>query len=273
MAETTVSRETAYLTIADGLATVVMNRPERRNAFTSEMVSDLTELFQLLVDDAAVRCIVLTGEGQAFSAGADLNYMRSIKDAGEAANIADANALAQLLELIYTHPKPVIGRVNGPAIGGGLGLVAACDIAIGKTGSKFAFSEVRLGLAPAVIAPFVVKAIGEKNARRYMLTGDLFNDETAVSIGLLYKSVTPVDLDSAVRTVTDSLFVVAPDAVAACKDLIRQVSERSLDDVQDYTAKLIASLRAGAEGQEGMAAFLEKRDPSWRFEPSEPDED
>lgn len=264
MTDTKISRDTAYLTISDGLATVVMNRPDRRNAFTSQMVTDLTDLFQRLVDDPDVRCIVLTGEGAAFSAGADLSYMRSIKDAGEKANIADANALSNLLKLIYTHPKPVIGKVNGPAIGGGLGLVSACDIAIGKQGAKFAFSEVRLGLTPAVIAPFVVRAIGEKNSRRYMLTGDMFNDDVAVRIGLLEKSVAPGDLDATVRTLTDSLFAVAPNAVSACKELIRRVSETPLDDVREYTAKLIATLRAGEEGQEGMTAFLEKRDPAWR---------
>jgi methylglutaconyl-CoA hydratase len=264
MAEIQVSRDTAYLKISDGLATVVMNRPDRRNAFTSQMVVDLTDLFKILVDDESVRCIVLTGEGSAFSAGADLSYMRSIKDAGEEANIADATALANLLELIYTHPKPVIGKVNGPAIGGGLGLVSACDIAIGRQGCKFAFSEVRLGLAPAVIAPYVVHAIGEKYSRRYMLTGDMFNDETAVQIGLLEKSVAPGDLDAAVHSLTNSFFAVAPKAVAACKELIQRVSEHPLEEVQGYTAKLIADLRAGAEGQEGMAAFLDKREVSWR---------
>jgi len=250
----------------------VMNRPDRRNAFTSEMITDLTSLFQMLVDNESVRCIVLTGEGSAFSAGADLSYMRSIKDAGEEANIADANALAYLLELIYTHPKPVIGKVNGPAIGGGIGLVSACDIAIARKGCKFAFSEVRLGLTPAVISPYVVKAIGEKNARRYMLTGDMFNDDTAVEIGLLEKSVASGDLDNAVRSLTDSLFAVAPNAVAACKQLIQRVSEHPLKDVQAYTAKLIADLRASAEGQEGMSAFLEKREVSWHSLPPKDEE-
>lgn len=258
-----VTRPTAELTLDDGLATISMNRPDRRNAFNSEMVKDLTELFRSLVDDQDCLIIILTGAGDTFSAGADLSYMRQIKDAGEEANVADAEALAKLLELIYTHPKPVIGKINGHAIGGGLGLVAACDIAISRRGCKFAFTEVRLGLAPAVIAPYVVKAIGEKNARRYMLTGDFFNDEQAVQMGLISRNVTAVDLDGAVRTFAENMFGTAPGAVAACKELIQKVSEQPLDEVQDYTARLIAKLRAGEEGQEGMSSFLEKRRPSW----------
>ncbi|HEX05186.1 MAG TPA: hypothetical protein ENH10_08555, partial [Bacteroidetes bacterium] len=147
------------------------------------------------------------------------------------------------------------------------GLVSACDIAIGVRGAKFAFSEVRLGLTPAVIAPFVIRAIGEKNCRRYMLTADMFDDETAVRMGLLEKSVAVDDLEAAVLKLTDSLFAVAPNAVSACKKLIRKVSEYPLDEVQEYTAKLIAQLRAGEEGQEGMTAFLEKRNPKWLTTP------
>ncbi|MBS1260834.1 MAG: Hydroxycinnamoyl-CoA hydratase-lyase [Calditrichaeota bacterium] len=255
--------ETASLQLDDGLATVTMNRPDRRNAFTGGMVRDLSELFRALVDEPACRCIVLTGEGSAFSAGADIDYMREMKRAGEAENVEDAKALADLLHLIYTHRKPVIAKVNGAAIGGGLGLVAACDIAIGSRGCKFAFSEVRLGIVPAVIAPYVVKAIGEKKARRYMLTGDVFHDEDAVKLGLLEASVAPVDLDKAVQRLAESTFATAPSAVAECKELIRRVAVRPADEVRDYTARLIARLRTGEEGQEGMAAFLEKRAPAW----------
>lgn len=260
------TRDTATLSLADGIATITMSRPERRNAFNTHMVADLGELFAMMVDNDACRCIVLTGDGPAFSAGADLEYMREIKDAGEEANVNDALALARLLELIFSHPKPVIGKINGPAIGGGLGLVAACDIAIAKQGSQFAFSEVRLGLAPAVIAPFVIKAIGEKNARRYMLTGDRFNDEVAVRIGLVDRAVNPNDLDAAVRHLAESVFVAAPGALHACKRLIAQVAGEPVDEVHDFTARMIAELRAGDEGQEGMSAFLEKRHPSWRLE-------
>lgn len=247
----------------NGTAFITMNRPDRRNAFNSQMVADLTEAFQSLQDNEC-RCVVLSGEGSAFSAGADLNYMKQIRDAGEEANIADAMALANLIELIYTFPKPVIARIPGPAIGGGLGLIAACDMAIAKQGSFFAFSEVKLGLIPAVIGPIVVKKIGESAARRYMLTGDRFHAEAAQAMGLVHQVVVQGDLDSAVRKLADTVEQAGPKALTACKELIRRCGEEPLDSLKEWTAEQIAGLRASDEGQEGMASFLDKREPAWR---------
>jgi len=255
--------ETVKVHTLNSTAYVTMNRPDRRNAFNSQMVADLTSAFTTLLDHEC-RCIVLTGDGPAFSAGADLEYMREIKDAGHEANVADATALADLLHLIYTHPKAVIAQVNGPAIGGGLGLVAACDVAIAKRGAFFAFSEVRLGLVPSVIGPYVVKTIGESAARRYMLTGDRFNAETAETLGLVHQVVVQGDLENSVRNLTASFEATGPEALKVCKDLVRRCGEEPLEKLRPWTAELIATLRAGDEGQEGMTSFLEKRDPAWR---------
>ncbi len=240
---------------------ITMDRVERRNAFNSQMVSELTSAFKLL-NNSQCRLIVLTGNGPAFSAGADLEYMRQIKDSGYDENYKDACALADLLELIYTSPKPVISAVNGPAIGGGTGLVAACDIAIAKNDAFFAFSEVCLGLVPAVIGPYVVKAIGERNARRYMLTGDRFKAEKAKEIGLV--SEITDDMDSSVNRIAESILSCGPDALKNCKNLIRKCGEEELHSIKDWTSDLIATLRAGVEGQEGMTSFLEKRNPNWK---------
>lgn len=257
-----MAEQNVNLCVLNGTATITMDRPEKRNAFTSAMVEELTEAF-LELRDHDCRSIVLTGSEPAFSAGADLEYMRSIKNAGHEANLEDAHALADLLELIYTHPKPVIARVNGPAIGGGLGLVAACDIAVAKQGAFFAFSEVRLGLIPSVIGPYVVRAVGERAARRYMLTGDRFHAEEALSIGLVHKVVVQGDLDNSIRKLTEAFGNTAPGAVDQCKQLIYHCTELEFDTLKDWTAEKIAELRAGEEGQEGMSSFLEKRKPVW----------
>ena len=264
MKELTLDLNTVKVHTLNGTAYVIMNRPERRNAFNSQMVQDLYHAFESLQNHEC-RCVVLTSEGSAFSAGADLEYMREIREAGHDANIADANALADLLQLIYTFPKPVIAQIAGPAIGGGLGLIAACDIAIAKQGSFFAFSEVRLGLIPAVIGPYVVKKMGESAARRYMLTGDRFHAEAALDAGLVHQVVVQGDLESSVKRMATSIENTGPEALKACKQLIRRCAEEPLEDVKAWTAEQIATLRAGDEGQEGISAFLEKRDPSWRI--------
>ncbi len=255
--------ETVQVQTGEDGALVIMQRPERRNAFNPEMIADLTAAFKAL-RDSDTRLIVLTGAGSSFSAGADLEYMKSIKEAGADANRRDALALAALLEEIYTHPKPVIARVNGPAIGGGLGLVCACDMAWAAEQAFFAFSEVRLGLVPAVIAPYVLRALGERQARRWMLTGDRIDAKTALTIGLV-QGVAPLDaLDRSILEVANSLNAAGPNALAACKRLIRRSGEETIESVGEWTAELIAELRGGAEGQEGMAAFLEKRSPGWK---------
>ncbi|MFH0882611.1 MAG: enoyl-CoA hydratase-related protein [bacterium] len=250
-------------------ALVIMQRPERRNAFNSGMIADLTAAFHSL-RSCDTRLIVLTGAGSAFSAGADLDYMKSIKDAGVDANRKDALALAALLEEIYTHPKPVIARVNGPAVGGGLGLICACDMAWAADNAFFAFSEVRLGLVPAVIGPYVLRALGERQARRWMLTGDRIDAKTALAIGLVQGIAPLVELDRSILEVANSLNAAGPDALAACKRLIQRSGEETIDAVRDWTAELIAELRSGAEGQEGMTAFLEKRFPAWKQIAGEP---
>ncbi|HEB85081.1 MAG TPA: enoyl-CoA hydratase/isomerase family protein [Bacteroidetes bacterium] len=255
--------DTVKLHILDSSAHIILNRPDRRNAFNRGMIGDLTRAFRRLVDHSC-RSIVLTGEGPAFSAGADLEYMHEIKVAGEEENLADAHRLSDLLELIYTHPKPVIARVNGPAVGGGVGLVAACDIAVAVRGAFFAFSEVRLGLVPAVIGPYVVRKIGESAARRYMLTGERFNAEEAQRIGLVHHVAVQGDLDQVVHGIATAVSLGGPEALAACKELIHRSGEEPLQDVSEWTTRLITRLREGEEGQEGMESFLEKRDPRWQ---------
>jgi len=257
--------ETVTVQASGDGALVIMQRPEKRNSFNSAMISDLTEAFRFLIEEEC-RLIVLTGAGTAFSAGADLDYMRSIKDAGVEANREDALALAELLHTIYTHPKPVIARVNGPAIGGGLGLVCACDMAFAVEDAFFAFSEVRLGLVPAVIGPYILRAIGERQARRWMLTGDRMDAATALKIGLVQGVTTAQEIDQMILEIATSMHSAGPKALAACKLLIQRSGEETIDSVKQWTANLIAELRSGDEGQEGMSAFLEKRAPEWKLE-------
>ncbi len=255
--------ETVDLHIKDHTAIVRMNRPEKRNAFNSLMVEDLTAAFRALLDHPC-RSIVLTGEGSAFSAGADLDYMSAMKEFSEEENYQDAMNLAELMDLIYTHPKPVIAQVNGPTVGGGVGLVAACDIAIAKQGVIFMFSEVRLGLTPAVISPYCIRKLGESRTRELMLTGDRFNADKALHYGLVHRVCVPGDFDNTVRSFATAFAQCGPVALDKCKQLIRKVGEEPLDSVRDYTARLIAELRISEEGQEGMGSFLEKRDPYWQ---------
>lgn len=255
--------ETLRVQSSEDGALVLMNRPERRNAFNSLMVEELTAAFESLRDDPA-HLIVLTGAGKAFSAGADLEYMSSIKVAGEQENLRDAKALANLLETISTHPKPVIARVNGPAIGGGLGLVCACDMGFAVESAFFAFSEVRLGLVPAVIGPYAVRVLGERNARRWMLTGDRIDLDAALAMGLVQAAAPADSLDALILEIAQSINASGPEALTACKELIRRSGEQELADLKPWTAELIAKLRAGEEGQEGMRAFLEKRAPTWQ---------
>lgn len=249
---------------ADGpVTTVTLDQPKIRNAFSPPMIAELTDAFTNLSAAADVRVIVLTGEGTAFSAGADLNWMKSMVEYSQEENVADAGRLDAMFYAMITCPKPIIGRINGPAIGGGLGLVAVCDVAVGAMGAKFGFSEVNLGLVPAVIAPYVMRKTGVAPLTEYFLTGTRFDAETARRIGLLHYTTPPANLDGIVRRRVDELLTSGPNAIAAAKELINTVSATPLDDVRSYTAKLIATLRTTAEGQEGTAAFLEKRKPSW----------
>lgn len=260
-----MTEQTLITTIDNrGVARLTMNRPEIRNAFNEQLISDICEAMGRLNSDANVRAIVMTGAGKAFSAGADLNMMKRASGYSAAENKDDARRLAHMLTSIYHSPKPTIAMVNGPAMGGGLGLISACDIAIGADTSFFALSEVRVGLIPAVISPFVVQAIGVRKARRYFLTGERFDAVAAQDMGLLHQ-IAPADtLNDAVEAMLGELLVCAPGAQGLAKELIRKVKFRPLSDlVMEETATMIAKTRASAEGKEGVTAFLEKRKPGW----------
>ena len=226
------------------------------------MVADLTSAFQDLAHDAEVRVVILAATGTSFSAGADLTWMKTVAHAGNDENVRDALRLADCLAAIRGCPKPVVARVHGPAMGGGAGLVAASDIAVAAESAHFAFSEVRLGLVPAVISPFVLEKIGVSAARELFLTGEIFDAARAHAIGLVHRVVPEADIDAAVRERVTALLAGAPDAQAAAKHLIRHVTTHSTT-VRTDTARVIAGRRASAEGQEGMAAFLERRKPRW----------
>ncbi len=247
-----------------GIARLTMNRPDLRNAFNEEIITEICEAFGRFHSDPNIRAIILTGAGKAFSAGADLNMMKRAANFSAAENKDDARRLAHMLNSIYTSPKPTIARVNGPAMGGGLGLIAACDIAIGSEDAFFALSEVRLGLIPAVISPFVVDAIGARQARRYFVTGERFDATTAKHIGLLHRVESTDALDAAVDDTLADILACGPVAQDEAKRLIHMVNHREIDkNILDETAGHIARLRASKEGKEGIAAFLEKRKPNW----------
>lgn len=246
------------------VATVTLNRPDRHNAFDDALIAELTEALDGIGTDSAVRVVVLTGAGKSFSAGADLGWMKRMAGYTFDQNMADARGLARLLSTLDRLPKPTIARVNGPAYGGGVGLVAACDIAIAQLDVAFSLTEVKLGLIPAVISPYVVAAIGPRAARRYTLTAQRFDAETALRLGLVHEVVAADALDGAVSKMADTLLANGPQAMAAGKALIGAVANRPIDDaVIEETARRIAECRASAEGREGVGAFLEKRKPAW----------
>ncbi|GAB4359492.1 MAG: enoyl-CoA hydratase-related protein [Immundisolibacter sp.] len=246
------------------MATVTLNRPQVRNAFDDVLIAELTTVLGRLGTDPVVRAVVLTGAGEAFSAGGDLNWMRAMAALSAAENQADALRLAQLLETLDRLSKPTLARVNGAAFGGGVGLVACCDIAVAVDGARFGLTEVRLGLAPATIAPYVIRAIGAREARRYFLTGERFDARHALRIGLLHEVVEPDTLDDTVNTVIEHLLHGGPQALTACKHLVAQVIHATdADRLKHDTAALIAQLRVSDEGQEGLAAFFERRAPAW----------
>jgi methylglutaconyl-CoA hydratase len=249
--------------IENGVGTVVMDRPDRHNAFDEHVIAELTAGFARLGADDSVRAVVLRGAGKSFSAGADLDWMRRMAAYDEAANLADARALAALMRTIDTLPKPTVALVHGAAYGGGVGLVACCDIAIATEAAAFSLSEVKLGLIPAVISPYVVRAIGARAARRYFLTAERFDAVEARRLGLVHELVAGDGLEEAARLVLAALRGNGPAAVRAAKDLVAAVAGKAPAEVEDDCARRIAAIRAGDEGKEGVAAFLEKRKPSW----------
>ena len=249
---------------ASGVATITFNRPRVHNAIDEGVIAEFKAGLRQVAADPAARVVVIAGEGESFCAGADLNWMKRSANYTEQQNYREAADFAELLQWLHEMPKPTIARVHGPAYGGGVGIVAACDIAIGARGASFSFSEVRLGLIPAMISPYAIAAIGERHARRYMLTAERIDATTALSIGLLHEICEEADLDERVRQVATNLLRGGPDSIAACKRLISRVAHMPIDaEAREYTARAIAAIRAGVEGKEGVGAFLEKRKPSW----------
>ena len=249
-----------------GVATLTLNRPEVHNAFDAALVLRLTELLIELKSRPGVRAVVLTGAGRAFSAGADVNWMRSMAACSEDENVEDALHLADLMSLLNSLPLPTIARVNGHAYGGGVGLVACCDIALASSEARFALSEVQLGLVPAVISPYVIAAVGERNARRLFLSGEAMNAKLARRVGLVHEIAKPNKLDDALEDQVGMLLKGGPNALRESKELIFTVEGGGISaDValKHRTAQIIAQLRVSDEGQEGLAAFLEKRPPEW----------
>ncbi len=244
--------------------TLRLNRPDLHNAFDAGLIAELTGALRQAGNDPDVRVVVLAGEGRSFSAGADLHWMRGMAAASEADNRVDALALAALMRTLDELPKPTIARVQGAAFGGGVGLVACCDIAIGVDTARFGLTESRLGLLPAVISPYVVAAIGPRQSRRWFATAEQFDAATALQMGLLHQVVAAGQLDAAVAGQVSLLEKVGPVAAASAKRLVSQVlASHDRDALDAANADLIARLRVSAEGQEGLGAFLEKRSPSW----------
>ena len=246
-----------------GVLTLLLNRPEVGNALSPDLVGAMEEALAAAANDPAVRVVVVTGAGKHFSAGADLNYMKSMRGAGHAANVADALRTQRLFAGLAELPKPVVARVHGAARGGGVGLVAAADVVVAGNGASFAFTEVRLGIIPAMISPFVVARLGAARARRLFLTAETFDAEQGEAWGLVDHAVPDEDLDGTVARVCRDLMRGGPTALAETKRLVRAVTSTPADEIGPLTADWIARLRAADEGQEGMGAFLEKRPPRW----------
>lgn len=247
------------------VAEVWLNRPEVRNAFNDAVIGELTRAFLTLGADADLRAIVLGGHGKAFCAGADLSWMRAMADYSWEENHADAAALAQMLWTVYRCPVPVVGRVHGDCYAGGVGLAAVCDVLLAAEGVHFCLSEAKLGLLPATIAPYVVRALGEQAARRYFTTAERFSAARAYALGFVHEVVPAERLDAQVAETVAALVANGPAAVRACKRLVQDVAGRPIDTtLRDDTARRIADVRASAEGREGVQAFLAKRDPAWR---------
>lgn len=256
---------------AQGVATITLNRPETHNAFNDALIVALTAELRKLDADSDIRAVVLAATGASFSAGADLNWMRRAANGSEAENFSDAMALAQLLQTLNAMTKPTLARVHGAAYGGGAGLVAACDIAIVAREATFCFPEVRLGLIPAVISPYVLAAIGERYARRYFLTGERFDAAEAYRIGLAHDLVEREALDATIDALLTHLRQAGPNALRAARDLIAAVAHRPLDlTLAEDTARRISRTRKSREGIEGIASFLEKRPPAWLKPPRKP---
>jgi len=251
------------LETADGVARVTLDRPDVRNAFNADLIRELTDAFARVGADPHVRVVVLAGEGKTFSGGADLNWMRAALDCTEDENIEDALAMSDMFRTIDRCPKPTIARVHGAALGGGVGLCAVCDIVIAANDTVFGFTEVKLGILPAVISPFAIAKIGRSHARALFLTGERFGVDRAMAIGLVHHSADPQELDVAVDRILSELKTAGPRASQIAKRMIEEVCEVDYDASRELTAKRIAAQRVSAEGQEGIRAFLDKRKAEW----------
>ncbi|MFL6706951.1 MAG: enoyl-CoA hydratase/isomerase family protein [Massilia sp.] len=252
------------ITMHERVATVTLDRPDVRNAFNDATIAELALAFDELGRDEDVRAIVLAANGPAFCAGGDLNWMKAMAGYSDAENYDDALKLADMLRTIYLCPKPTVAKIQGDCYAGGMGLVAACDIAVAVEGANFCLSEVKLGLIPATISPYVIKAMGENAARRYFLTAERFTAAEALRIGFLHELVGAEALDAKVASIIKSLVTNSPNAVREAKLLVRDVAGKPVDqDLVTDSARRIAAIRASEEGREGVASFLEKRKPSW----------
>jgi methylglutaconyl-CoA hydratase len=248
------------------IATVTLARPDAHNALNADLIDELTRCFEELAEDEQTRVVVLAGEGRSFCAGADVGYMRETAGLSYEENLEDARRLAMMFWTIDECPKPVVAKVQGAAMGGGAGLLAVADVVVADSEARFAFSEIRLGIAPATISPFVVRKIGVSHARSLFVTGERFDAEMAREIGLVHKVVSSDGLDEAVEEKAGELLAGGPVAQATLKGLLRRLETTEPMEAPGLTARVISELRTGEEGQEGMAAFLEKRAPRWRRE-------
>jgi methylglutaconyl-CoA hydratase len=250
-----------------GVATVTLNRPEVRNAFNDEVIAELTGTFVELSRRDEVRCVVLAANGTAFCAGADLNWMKRMAGYTRDQNLEDARALAQMLRVIYACPKPTIAKVQGDAYAGGTGLVAVCDIAVSADTAQYCLSEVKLGLIPATISPYVIRAMGARAAHRYFLTAERFDAAEALRIGFVHEVAKADQLDAKVAEIAQALVQAGPAAVKACKALVHDVAGHDISALLiERTVQGIADIRVSEEGREGIQSFLGKRKPSWLLE-------
>jgi len=247
----------------EAITAIRLNRPDIHNAFNDVMIAELTDCFLEIEKLEDIRLVILRGNGKSFCAGADLNYMKGIAKFGYKENYEDAKKLAKLFETVYNCSKPTLALVHGACFGGANGLIAACDIVIAEENTKFAFSEVKLGIAPATIGPYVLKRTGEFSGKELMMTGRRFNGKEAEKAGLVNRCVNENELEEVVEKYSKEFKSAAPGAVNATKEMIMKVMNENGEEITDYTADLIAGLRASEEGQEGMAAFLEKRKAGW----------
>ncbi|WP_019677362.1 enoyl-CoA hydratase/isomerase family protein [Arsukibacterium perlucidum] len=247
-----------------GVASLTLNRPEVHNAFDDLMIAELIQVLDRLAANPDVRLLLLNANGKNFSAGADLNWMRSMAEKNYQQNLDDANELAMLMHKLDKFPKPTVAVVQGAAFGGAVGLVACCDIAIASDNASFCLSEVKIGLIPAVISPYVMRALGERQSRRYFLTAERFSADTAKQLGLLHEVTSASELTEKADALIDGLLQNSPAAISAAKTLIHNIYNRKIsDNMVAHTTQAIAEIRVSAEGQEGLGAFLEKRRPNW----------